>query len=445
MRNSQGHSFFALLSLFIFLSSCVDPTDLGSDLLKEDRAEVNFIDTLSLNTVTIPGEAQFVYGPSISDQQSSYMCGQLNDPIFGRSSATIYAQPRLDFFTPNFSNTELDSVVLWLPYNTDSLAYYGHINEEFTFDVFRVNERFDRNRFYSSDTSFTTEAIPLGSRTFVPRPFDSVEVIRYNSTFLDTITFPPHLRITLSPEFGREFLQLDSMTLDNDESFLDYFNGFKVQASSENRGMLSFNLLNTAGGIYLYYTKDDTLKRQFQIQMDQFSARFTTFEHDHSGSVVEQFIGQETDSTLFVQGMAGLDTRIEIPHVRNLENLIINKAELIVEFEDLPEDIDSIYTPALQLGLFALRSDGERIGIEDFLIANSVDDVPNLFGGVYTGGSGRNGTYTMSLSAHFQRMITGEVDNVLFLTTFPKSERAYRSVLKGKSNIKLNVAFTRLN
>lgn len=444
MRHSP---IFFIFLLLLGVSSCVDPTDLGSDLLDEDRAEVSFIDTLTLRVTTTRGEGQFVYGPQIANQQSSYMAGRMTDPIFGISESSIYAQPRLDFFNPDFSNSVLDSVVLYLPYNTDSLAYYGFINEPFSLDVMRLTEKPDRNLFYFSDTSFAVEPTPLGSLTFTPRPFDSLEVVQYNGTFIDTIEYPPHLRIPLSADFGNEILQLDSTTLDNDEAFLNYFNGFKVQPTSENRGLLSFNLLNTTGGIYLYYTKNDTLKRQFLIQLDQFSARFSTFKHDYSGSYVERFIGNESlgDSIIFVQGLAGLDTKIEIPYVRNLEDLIINKAELIVEFEDLPEDVDSIYTPALQLGLFGERSDGERQEIDDFLRASAIDQVPTVFGGVYSDPDRRDGTYSMNLSAYFQKMITGEVSNTLYLSVFPKSERAYRSVLKGKANIKLRIAYSRLN
>jgi hypothetical protein len=447
MRHFQGLVMIAFLNLAFFLTSCVDPTDLGSDLLNEDRAEVNFIDTLTLEATVVEGQPQFVYGPTIAEQQSSYLLGKMTDPIFGTYTSTIYAQPRLDFFNPNFSNTQLDSVVLLLPYNRDSLAYYGNINQEFSIEVKRVTESFDRNRFYFSDTSFTVDPSPIGMKSFVPRPFDSLDVARYNSTFIDTIQFPPHLRIPLSEAFGNELLQLDSATLDNDAAFLDFFSGFRVETTTETQGLLSFNLLNTIGGIYLYYTKDDTLKREFLVQLDQFSARFCTFEHDYSGSLAEDFIDnpQMSDSLIFVQGLAGLDTKIEMPYVRNLEDLIINKAELIVEFEDLPEDIDSIYTPALQLGLFAERSDGTREGIEDFLIAGSVDEIPGLFGGVYSKPGERDGTYSMNLSAYFQKMITGEVSNVIYLSAFPKSERAYRSVLKGAKNIKLRIAYSRLN
>ncbi len=443
MRHIQGTILFTLISLVFLTFSCVDPSDLGSDLLQEDRAEVNFIDTLTIRATTVRGEPPFVYGPAIANQQSSYLLGQLTDPLFGLSEATIYGSPRLDFFSPDFSNTQLDSIVLLLPYNRDSMVYYGFWNEEFTLDVFRLSERIDRNRFYTSDTSFAVNPVPLGSKTFVPKPFDSLEVGQYNSTFIDTIKLPPHLRIPLSAEFGNEFLQLDSLTLDNDEAFLDYFNGFQVKASSTNRGLLSFNLLNPIGGIYVYFTKDDTLKRQFLIQMDQFSSRFSTFEHDYSGSLAEDFIDDEElgDSLLFVQGLAGLETRIEIPHVRNLEGLIINQAELIVEFENLEQDIDSIYAPALQVGLFTTS----RNGVLDFVLGNSLDDIPRIFGGVLSDPDNRSGIYKMNISAHFQEMVNGEEDNVLFLTAFPKSERAYRSVLKGTSSIKLNITYSRLN
>lgn len=438
--------YAAFFSFMIFsLSSCVDPTNVGSDLLDNERAEVSFFDTLTVNATTELGAPQITYGPNLGDQVDSYIWGRVKDPIFGTSNAEIYAQPRLGFFNPDFFRAQLDSIILVLPYDLDTNAYYGNINEVFEMDVYRVNDRIERSEFYPSDTSFTTDPTLIGSRRFVPNIRDSLNFIVIPGALKDTIQVPAYLSIPLTEVFGVEILRLDSLTLDNDDNFFDFLGGILLDPVSENNGYLSFDLKNAFSGIYIYYTLSDTLNRQFQIGLDQFATRFPVFSHDYTDATVNSFINDETkgDSLIFVQGLSGVDTRIELPFVQNLDGLVVNKAELVLQLETLDNDQPDVFPPADQLSLFAESSSGSIFAITDFSLADFTNNIPDLFGGV---NDEATGTYTLNFSDHFQRMITGEVNNNLIISAFPKPERAYRAVFKGAANdgIKVRVTFSRL-
>ena len=73
---------FALFSIAaLLLGACNDSTSFGLDLLSEDTTKVGFSDTLLVQSTTVTGDLVEVYSPFTA--ASAYLCGQLNDPIFG--------------------------------------------------------------------------------------------------------------------------------------------------------------------------------------------------------------------------------------------------------------------------------------------------------------------------------------------------------------------------
>ncbi len=447
--------FWYVLSLLLCFSvySCVDPTDLGSDLLENDQRGVEFFDTLTLKATTVLGEPQFVYGPSVDNQVDDFLWGVMRDSFFGQSSAELYIQPRLDFFNPDFSNSTLDSIILVLPYSPDSTSYYGNIESLYEMEVLRVNELIDRNLFYNSDTSFNFDPQPIAVKQFFPAPGDSTNFVVINGTVKDTVLLPGFVSIRLDDAFGNQILNLDSTSLENDENFLDFLGGLLLRSRTENEGLLSFQLQNTFSGLFVYYTQQrDTIteERQFQIGLDQFSARFPVFSHDYTDAFVENFLDNEElgDSLIFVQGLGGVETRLEIPFLEELRSreILINKAELIIEWDDIDAGSSPLFAPAEQLAVLTRNSaSGELEPINDFTIGTLSNNLSGIFGGTLDATGEREGVYSMNISAHFQRMISGAADNFLVISTFPKAERANRSILKGvERGIKLRIFATRL-
>ncbi|MEL7122314.1 MAG: DUF4270 family protein [Bacteroidota bacterium] len=430
-----------VLSIMILgIYSCVDPTDIGSELLEQDRTAVGFIDdTLTLNTTIIRGDAVVTYNPaSLATQLNSYLLGQMEDAIFGKTTSSIYVQPRLTFTDPDFpAESTIDSIVLVLPYLQDSTAYYGNFETEYPIEVFRIIEDLSRDSIYFSNTTFDIDVNPLATASITPLIGDSIEIIEARGSFLDTTLVAPQVRIPLGPDLGLELFTFgrDSLLTDN-ISFLELFKGLHIRPASTTNGLISFDLKSPIGGIYLYYTfteGGETIKRQYQFAFTDFSVRLTKYEHDHTGAFIEDYLNGEptTDSLIFIQGLAGVDTKIEIPHIESLQDLLINKAELIVNYIDIPEDRPAIYDPALQLALSYIDENGNTRVIDDLFIGDAVNNLTTVFGGVYEENGFRIGQYKMNLTSHLQRMISGELSNTMILSAFPKSERAYRSVLNG--------------
>ena len=213
--------------------------------------------------------------------------------------------------------------------------------------------------------------------------------------------------------------------------------------------MLSF-ALNTQpylGGIYLYYTQDDTAKRQFHFEIDEFSARLASYQHDYDNTQLSDFIGDFAlgDSLVFAQGMVGLNVEIELQNLEEFENIIVNKAELLVNLHPL-SNVDTLYPPARQFLLSARNDDGAQLVISDVdLAAQSPSGLAGAFGGVL---NKEDGTFTMNISAHFQQIIEGNAGKTLTLTVFPKADSPDRIILYGAGNpekkILIRLAFTKL-
>lgn len=431
--------------------SCSDPTLVGAGLLDEDRADVGFSDTLSIVATTIRYDSIRTYTPFTSSQLESYLFGNLNDPVFGRSSAGIYAQVYPESNTPRFGEEAIvDSVILVLPY--DSASFYGKtIGEEFGMEVYQLAEVLQEDEEYYSNREVAVEPMAIGSAQ-VTVSMDSLPFTDYDGT--DTVEAGfPHYRLRLDDAAGNYLIGLDSAVYAGDSLFFEAFKGLHLRPSSENEGMLSFSLLSPNAGIYLYYRDSLNGKpKRFLYDFDiQPTVRFTHFQHNYDGAPVAPFLNNSSlgDSLLFVQGMSGLEVKLEIPNVESLRGLVVNKAELEIYVADI-EGADGAFSPVSQLILTAPNSDGVLVAVQDVeIILAQRRSLPQLFGGTpEPGANGGPMAYKMNISAHFQDVLDGARDNVLYITPFGKAEAASRTILYGPKNplygARLKLAFTKI-
>jgi len=448
LNDNMNKSITVFLLLMATLFSCTDPTKLGADLLEEDQISAGFTDTLSLITYTVEGDSVRTYTGTFASQLNTYLFGNFTSPVFGRSVSTLYVQARMPrgatgfVIEPQFKDTDLlDSIVLVLPY--DTAGYYGLTNEVFSMEVLELSESMVDTADYYSDQTFQTLPVSIGSKFFIPKK-DSVEIITYTGTNPDTVKVPMQLRIPLNQMWGSAFLFRDTATYKSDTAFLNFFKGIQLRPGSQNGGLISFNLKSSAGGIYIYYTRDGK-GREYQLPFNALAARVANYVNDHSGTPVANFINnrQLGDSLVFVQGMRGLNTVIEIPNAESLKGLIVNKAELEVFVDGLGNNVNY---PSLQyLSLLYPKSGNTFQVVSDITLASNRRF--NVFGGVFEKGTlGRPDVYRMNISAHFQDVIDGLVSNKLYITAFPKPEDAAFVTLLGAKHplypIRLKVAFT---
>ncbi|MFN0173498.1 MAG: DUF4270 family protein [Saprospiraceae bacterium] len=428
---------------------CKKPNSLGLGLI-DDESEYVFTDTVELRC-TIEREDSSL----TSDRSSTaefFLCGELNDPQFGKSTSDIYALLLGETLNPNFDTTTqaFDSIVLYLRYAID--GFYGDTTTAQTLRILRLDDGHsisDTKDYYSNQSYPASEE--LASLTFFPRPNTQDSLF---GSFRG-----PYLRVVLKPEFGQELFRLDSASYTVDSLFIQKLRGLKFVASSGGSSpgtMMAFNLNegNLSRMRLYYHEKSDNSAESFDFFFKGVN-KFTYFKHDHSGSPAGQLIGQQyADDKLYVQGMQGVRVKIEFPHAHRLDNIAVNQAQLVLTIADETPNL----LPADQLFLSQMQADSTFDFISDIYYSFG----SNLTGGFFNfGGTPKkvidNGTtvtrYRLTLSELFQHIVDDDSsidtkNRTVYLGVFPRSRTAERAVLHGPKSLtfpaKLELKYTRV-
>ena len=449
MKNYHLVLLVLIVTMFI-APSCNKPTVIGGELLEQDQVNIVFTDSITIIAKTIESDSIKTF--DIDNQLDFFLCGDLDDPIFGGVKASNYIQTRLSFTDPQFqSDDEIDSVVLAIVY--DTVAVYGNFLEEHTINVYRLTEDLDNLATYYSNDAFMFDPMPIGTKTFTPDLFFPVPVVSYYNDEASFDTLNPVLRIPIDVAYGQEIFDLeemDSTMFSTDSTFLDIFKGFYIETEGANKeSLLSFQYRNIGSRLQVYYTRDDTLNKQYDFIIPNTSVKSVNYDHyGASGSVANSFLNDTTlgDSLLFVQGMEGVNISFTFPHIEDLKDFIINKATLELTVASLPSDDIDLFDPGAQFLLSEKTADGELLLIEDVVRAFNVGNISVFGGELETDETLDLHTYEMNLSAVLQDMVLGEVSNEVVLTLFLSTQRANRSVVFGPNHsmypAKLNVTYT---
>lgn len=449
---------FVLSFTLLILPGCIDPTDIGSVILDGDLVGVGFTDTITLNTSTVEGDSVKTFGRL--SELDGYLIGIFEDPFFGRSKATIYAQAGLVrsasgvfFAEHNFEDLVLDSVVLIV--GLDSSYFYGNIlDQDFEVKVSVLGENIDgtENQYSNATYSIADDALwdLSGSNIFTIRTVvDSI--LDYTTGSAIKLAFP-HIRFVLPNAFGERFIQADTLVYENDSTFLEFFPGFQIEPVSVNEGMLSLDMLSSGtdavAGLYLYTspTVNNADTVQFRFPFNPFRMRTVTLENDYSTAAVKDYLDDsDIDSLFCVQGMEGLFGKVDFPYITENANLIVNRAELEISIASIPGHDYDTYPPVEQIIVSSMNEDGDLELIKDVLF--SINTLDTQFGGtVIKGLDGAPDIYRLNLSTHLQDMIDGIEPSTLYITTHLRAINANQVALYGSGHpqypIKLNLHFT---
>ena len=444
----------------VVITSCNDSNPLGAEIIDPDRPDVVFTDTLTLLSTTVREDSVKTYD-NLS-LLSTYFCGNFNDPVFGNSVAEINTQLRLSGALPdtlfsqiNNGEATLDSVVFVLEY--DTARFYGDLDVEQDLEIRLLSEDMDNNATYYSNDNFDATEL-LTTATINPSQYhidSAFTAVRSG----DTIYFPS-VRIPLNKNhdlFQNYLFSGEKEYYDSDSALLQVFKGVKLKVNNPTDLMMAFNLSSAQTGMFLYYhTSNDTSRYRFWITNK--AAQMVYLKSDDAGSTVEPFISDDNggaylgDSLIFIQGMSGLNAKLSIPFAKNLQNIIVNKAELDFTVASmLPEDKSVFYeNPISNILISKKDEDGKLIVIADLSAAISAGNLNGVFGGNVEKVTKNNVVlqkYKMNITDHLQGIIDGlEISNDLYLTAISKAQRAERSILYGAGHstypIKLNVAYT---
>lgn len=379
--------------------------------------------------------------PFVSSGLSTGVLGSMNDPSFGKTFCSVYAQCRLGANNIYFGeNPVLDSAVLTLGYN----GKYGKFDQPVQLLVFELAQSLDPSATYYSNDAFSVSLPPIGTlNNFTPNLDDSISVYG--------VSYPAHLRIKLSNTFGNKILLADTTQLADNSSFLQLFKGFYLTAnpSLAGNGNLYLNMRSSLSKITLYYhnSAEDSLKYDFNITSE--CATVNHFDHTYTGSPVYNSVNNPNpagEQELYVQAGSGAKSKLLFAELDSLpRNIAINRAELILTCSPNQNGIDTVYIPPLLLNLFRIDDSGTAQQLED--------NGTSHYGGVRVAET-VNGTsvyrYRFNIQKYLQKVIAGTYNNNgLYLQTISANVNAERAVLLNSTTepdyrISLIITYTKL-
>jgi hypothetical protein len=421
----------SLLSLFQACKKEPDKVGIGI------RPEEDIVNVFNQDTSTV--KAYSVREDSVkTDETQLNLVGSYLDPVFGKTTATLYTQVRLSENGYTFGdNPVLDSIVLTMDYS----GYYGDTNDQLQMRVYQLSESIFPDSVYYSNKSIPYDPVELAGLSFYPRPTSPVVVAG------DTVL--ARLRIRLSDDFGNSILNAPASALLDNENWLEFFKGF-VLVPEETGGtgsMLSFDLLSSVSNLVIYYRNDEQDSLDFEFFINDNCARFMNYDHYdyiHADALLqEQVMDGNTalgDNRLYLQAMAGIKAKIMFPHIRSINangRVAINEAKLVIN--DYQEEEE--FPPPGRLVVVGIDEEGKNYIIPD--------QFEFYYGGYY---DTTNNQVVFRITRYIQSLLEeGAQDYGLHLLIASASLLPNRQIMNGplpdpptpfSKRLKLNITYT---
>lgn len=442
LQHFRSINTLVLLTIGILLigifATCTRPELIGADLLEDEAALVGFTDTLTLHCLHQTEDKVLTYSAENGRQITRSLVGHLNDPFFGKSEASCYTEVFLSTGSSAFLGRTIDSVILALRY--DTLGVSGELTEPVLINVSVVLEELDPEQDFYSDFAPMSDPFPNASlQSVFPRPYDSL----YIQSRGDSVRVPSMLRMQMSPQFVASMMSQDSATFESADSFRTWLKGFHIWMTQAENTMLGFDLRSGYSELTVYYQNDiDTFSQEISFGFTDFlsaGVHHTRFIHDYTGSEVQKFLDQPelADSLLFVQGMSGVHVALSLPGLPNLNNILLNKAELEFYVAQIPGDNLNWYPPVTNLINAVENEKGDLDFSQDVNLVLSQFGVIEPFGGELMqsdslGAAPRK--YQMNVTTSLQDIYKGKIDETFFLIPFLKPNTPNRVILYGPAH-----------
>jgi len=417
--------------LFILVSACKKENFLGANQLSPDeKVEFSFSDTTTVKAHTVRADT------IVTSNVSTALIGSCSDPVFGSTKAEFLSRFILSEIAPDFGdNPVVDSMTLFLAYKTDVnninyKPYYGKPATPQDLKVFELNKNIHDTINYFAYYKATDyySGNELGSLTYIVG--DDVE----NSTGTVAIKFT-------DLNIGNKLLQADEETLKDDSLFFELINGLCITAdeSPVDAAIVFFDLFSEKTKLAMYYHNDtDTLA--YNLYSNIHCTRFNVFSHDYSNSPFSEELDNPDApqaEKLYVQGVAGVQTKFTFPFVKEwakLGTISIINAELNMEVDI--SDIESFSPPDK---LMVVRKDE---ALTEVLLTE-------YFSGDAYYGESFNSTdnkYIFNITDYIQKLVEGDFkDNGLFVQPLTNKISPNRTIFEGTVStkpLKLKITYT---
>lgn len=306
--------FQLLIFIFFFLVACEkEPSEIGLNFKAHEKLNIYSSDTLTISALTYSMDS------TRSDESPYSLAGVVNDMVFGTSEAAFITQIRLPEALYPGENIVVDSVVLILV--PDTVLMYGDPFTKLNLKVYELEKRLYLDSTYYSNLDVS----------------DSISLdIKGSQDFLATDSI---VKILLDNSLGEKLLS-DTNALKSQEDFLNHFNGLYINANEIISGdgvISSINILDYRTRMNLYFSNSEEDSLYFTFIFNESSVRVNLFEHDKSTAnpsyKINHINDDVQDTVIYVQGMAGVYSKITIPYLKNWADsmpLAVNKAELII-------------------------------------------------------------------------------------------------------------------
>ncbi|MBS1731197.1 MAG: DUF4270 family protein [Bacteroidetes bacterium] len=357
--NSARFRKLCIPGFLIFIcafSACtkIVTTNLGSGLASGPDG-VNTKDTI-LDVISKNG-GDSVISVSIA---IDHVMGYMNDPIFGKTTANINAQFKPTIYPVLFERPKdqlvYDSMVLVLGYQ----SYTGDSTQNLAFRVYEIKNDFD-----FKDSAYNNEFVVPREQEVTENNMAKTVDIRHlrDSVYPFNEAATSQIRIKLSASFGQKFLNTYDTTsaYKNDSLFTAAFKGLQIAAEQTGNALIRVNLLDTNSKLALYYHYTDTSGKvdtsvkyfrpgTFTAASSNYIARDRSLPAE-IGHFFPPNMSVDQDSLIYIQSGPGTYATIKIPGLSGLPNMIIHRAELIMEqVTDNVFNSDTLYnTPNLFL------------------------------------------------------------------------------------------------
>ena len=431
--------FVIVTSVTILLTACrKDHSKVGFDIQPDsDLIELYGDDS------TVLFVSYTVEHDSISTSNMEILVlGSVNDPLFGSTQAAFNTQFRLSQVNPFFGkDVTFDSICLHLGYAKE--GQWGDSTTFLTANVYRLTDSLYfnsdttlgeiKNNYYATDVA-VFDPVPIGTKTFLPQPLDSVELKRFWLKRNQDM-HAPFISIRLDDEFGKKLLA-DTAALTSNDDFLKSFYGLRMDvapvAASSFGKMIYFDRGASETKLVLYYTNSDSsTSYSFVIDRER-SIRFNEYKIDHSTAYPD--LQNQLNSTsplsgnqrLYLQPFSGVRIKVDfsgIEKFREKKNIVINNAQLYL---NNAEPYNKNLPPVQQLTTYTIK-DGKIVWTPDSELFNA-----QYLGGKFDADKNR---YVMRITRYLQkRILNPDMDNDdLYISIYGASNIANRVMLYGNN------------
>lgn len=333
----------AILAVLTLFSSCKKEwNELGSQLIVQDDLVLLSFDSLAIKT-SIHKEDSLV-----TLNASSSHLGEINDPIFGLTNASLYTEFRLSSSDVDFGEFAVaDSLVL----SFDVKSVYGDTLSVLDFSVVEMLEQIETS---STDSLGEESSVSI----FSSDEFETDNVVLGSVDYDLALMNQQHLAINLSSDLAQQFLDADIANFVDNDAFQEFFKGLYITCSAANSGaLLELDLLSESSKLTMYYHTEEADSLTYDFQINSNADRMTHWSHDYVGTEIEAAFEEDDLTLAYVQGGVGIRTYLELPDLSSLKdsNYVVHMAELIVPYLSLEGEF---HTPE-KLGLAAINAEGE--------------------------------------------------------------------------------------